>query len=90
MEVADDSPLKPLAFYQEGTDVVFPFTFDYEGLNEAAQSYTFDITFEVASSLQSGGTEPNNDFQVKSQRCQPAATTMEFSITPIPSSRPIF
>ncbi|CAH2260664.1 LPXTG-domain-containing protein cell wall anchor domain [Enterococcus faecium EnGen0052] len=88
MEVADDSPLKPLAFYQEGTDVVFPFTFDYEGLNEAAQSYTFSITFEVAF-FQSGGTEPNNDFQVSLTYAERAANT-EFSITPIPSSRPIF
>ena len=87
-EVADDSPLKPLAFYQEGTDVVFPFTFDYEGLNEAAQSYTFSITFEVAF-FQSGGTEPNNDFQVSLTYAERAANT-EFSITPIPSSRPIF
>ncbi|WP_446912684.1 MSCRAMM family protein [Enterococcus faecium] len=88
VEVADDSPLKPLAFYQEGTDVVFPFTFDYEGLNEAAQSYTFSITFEVAF-FQSGGTEPNNDFQVSLTYAERAANT-EFSITPIPSSRPIF
>ncbi len=88
MEVADDSPLKPLAFYQEGTDVVFPFTFDYEGLNEAAQSYTFSITFEVAF-FQSGGTEPNNDFQVSLTYAERAANT-ECSITPIPSSRPIF
>jgi hypothetical protein len=88
VEVADDSPLKPLAFYQEGTDVVFPFTFDYEGLNEAAQSYTFSITFEVAF-FQSGGTEPNNDFQVSLTYAERAANT-ECSITPIPSSRPIF
>ncbi|MGC3596012.1 hypothetical protein ACPTHR_15000, partial [Enterococcus faecium] len=81
------SPLKPLAFYQEGTDVVLPVTFDYEGLNEPAQSYTFSISFEVAF-FQSGGTETNYDFHVSLTYAERAAKT-EFSITPIPSSRPI-
>lgn len=62
VEVADDS-FKATGILPRRHRRCFPFTFDYEGLNEAAQSYTFSITFEVAF-FQSGGTEPNNDFQV--------------------------
>ncbi|MBO1146104.1 hypothetical protein FQS89_18345, partial [Enterococcus casseliflavus] len=88
VNVASDSPLKPLAFYQEGSEVVFPFTFDYEGLSEAAQVYTFSISFEVAT-FQSGGTAPNNPYPVSITYAE-RATNTEFSITPIALSKPIF
>ncbi|WP_430608502.1 SpaA isopeptide-forming pilin-related protein [Enterococcus sp. DIV2379] len=88
VNVSAGSPLKPLAFYQEGTDVVFPFTFDYEGLGEAAQLYTFSIMFEVAT-FQTGGTAPNNPYNVQISYAEQVVNT-EFSITPAALSKPIF
>ncbi|MDT2521724.1 MSCRAMM family protein [Enterococcus raffinosus] len=85
---ADNSPLMPLAFYQEGIDVVFPFTFDYEGLEEAAHFYTFSIMFEVAT-FHSHGVEPDNPYNVSLSYAGRTVDT-EFSILPITLSKPIF